>query len=131
MGSMRYALVLFAVLAVAGCASVPDYSEYHFKSVNELIAVVERAGWSCVDSTKDEAATANDLAQYGYANEACSNGSVTIVSSDAKRAQLDANPGNALRSGECRLDGGNWSVWGQQYLVEDAQKVMQGSLTCS
>lgn len=128
--------LLVPVLAVVfvGCGSgATDYSQQQFQSAQDLARVVANAtGWTCSTSDQqDTTHTAASLSRYGFISVPCSDGSVTIVTSDAKRAELAANPGNAIRSGHCRLDGGNWSVWGSQYAVEAAEKSMGGTLTCA
>lgn len=122
------------VLLFTGCAAQPtDYTTHQFESTAELGATVEQlAGWSCPSTYRnDEEHTRASLGRYGFASLPCSNGSVTLVASDAKRAELAANTGNELNPGYCRLEGGNWSIWGQQYIVQAAQKAMQGRLTCA
>lgn len=127
-------LAVAAVLLLAGCGAQPaDYSQRQFKSTAELARAVEQlAGWNCSETERDDEAHTNEsLAKYGWAFVSCSNGSVTIVASDAKRAELAANPGNKLNPGYCQLEGGNWSIWGQQYIVQAAQTAMQGKITCA
>lgn len=126
--------VLGALFLLVGCGAQPaDYSQYQFKSTAELGKTVEQlAGWSCTSTYRDdEEHTRESLGRYGFASLPCSNGSVSLIASDAKRAELAANPGNKLTPGNCRLDGGNWSIWGQQYIVEAAQKAMKGRLSCA
>jgi hypothetical protein len=128
------ALITGGTLLLSGCGAQPaDYSQRQFKSAAELAKTVEQlAGWKCSETDRDDDShTADSLAKYGFASVPCDNGSVTIIASDAKRAELAANPGNAIKAGYCRLDGGNWQVWGQQYIVQTAQKAMQGKLTCA
>lgn len=61
----------------------------------------------------------------------CEDGAIVIWTSDAKRAQLKTSAGNELQPGHCRIDGGNWTVTGTQYAVEDAQKQLGGKKTCT
>jgi hypothetical protein len=119
-------------LLITGCSGGADYSKKQFGSVNELATAVSAVeGWSCMtDQLGDETHTREALALYGWASGTCSAGSLAIYGSDAKRSELASNEWNALLPGKCRLDGGNWSVWGQQYAVEAAQKKMSGELTC-
>lgn len=127
-------LALCVAFALAGCgAQAGDYSERQFASAKELAQTVEQlAGWTCSESDLDDKAHTDDhLYEYGFWSVGCNNGAVTIYASDARRTDLASKPWNQLESGECRIDGGNWSVSGQQYIVETAHKAMQGTLTCA
>ena len=119
-------------LLIAGCSGSADYARKQFGSVNELATTVSAVeGWSCMtDQFGDEAHTRESIATDGWASGTCSAGSLAIYGSDAKRLELASSEWNALLPGQCRLDGGNWSVWGQQYAIEAAQKKMSGKLTC-
>lgn len=128
------ATIMIGLLLLAACGAQPgDYSNRQFQSVAELAKTVEEvAGWECVYSDRDnESHTSDSLAKYGAAAAPCSNGAVTIFASDKVRADQDAEPYNALKPGYCQIVGGNWRVWGQQYIVQAAQKAMQGKLTCA
>lgn len=118
-----------ALLALAGCTSKPDYPTYHFKSLAELADTLKPAGWSC-SGARDEGQTRDSIAKYGWTQASCNDGALALYSSDAKRAELQANPWNALKPGWCRLDGGNWMVSGAQYQVEDAEKIVGGRKQC-
>lgn len=122
----RLTLASSALLLVAGCSSI-NYAEHHFVSTDEL---ARASGWnSC--STSDERKTREMIGQYGFLSEPCSGGAVIIWASDAKRQESHAQPWNALEAGECRIDGGNWTVTGTQYAVEDTQKRLGGAKTCA
>lgn len=124
--STLLAVAAIAVLAGAGCSS-HDYTSEHFKSTSQVAKI---AKWDCgTDDTEDR--TRSDLEQYGFSSLPCEDGAIVIWTSDAKRAQLETSAGNELQPGHCRIDGGNWTVTGTQYAVEDAQKQLGGKKTCT
>lgn len=115
---------------LTGCSSTPSsYADYHFKSLEELAAVLDKAGWNCGDSVPDESATNASLGKYEWAQDTCDRGSIAVFASDAKRAEILSHDFNALEPGKARIDGGNWEVQGDQYMVEDAHKVLGGTIT--
>lgn len=77
----------------------------------------------------DKAQTDASLSEHGFASAPRNRGAIVIYASGEKRTELQANPANALEAGKARLEGGNWAVTGDQYIVEDAQKVLGGKLT--
>ena len=129
---MKRTIAVAAILALSGCGSA-DYSQTQFKSIEELASVVSSVdGWSCSTSRLDDEAHASEsIAKNGWAPGTCEAGALAIYGSDAKRVALAAEPYNALKPGSCRLDGGNWTVWGQQYAVQTAKARMGGTLTCA
>lgn len=127
---MRSRLVVLVVLLLSGCSNTStSYVDYHFKSLEELADVLKKADWDCGDSVDGEEATNNSLAKYEWAQESCDRGSIALFASDAKRAEIVGHSFNALEPGKARIDGGNWEVLGDQYKVDDAQKLLGGTRT--
>lgn len=114
-----------AALLLAGCGQ-SDYSEHTFKSVEDLI---DATGWDC-SLADDETATSESLDKFGFASSPCSNGYATIWESDAKRTEIQNNGKNDLKPGWCRVEGGNWTVGGAQFVAEEAHENLGGSIEC-
>lgn len=121
----RIALALAGLALVASCGGQVNYAEHNFKSMNEIADLI---GWACTDG--DEDYTKVSIEKYGWAQAPCSNGSLGIWESEAKRREILDAPQNALDAGWCRIEGGNWSVSGSQFQVEEAQKKLNGKLVC-
>ncbi len=123
MRTKTVAAAALALIALAGCGH-KDYSQTHFQSTADLAKLID---WTCSSAGSD----ADNLGKYGFSSIPCDDGSITLFNSDAKRDELESAPQNALKSGWCRIDGGNWSVSGSQYKVEDAEKILGGTKTCA
>lgn len=115
-----------ALLTLTGCAP-SDYSDHRFVSLAELAETVE---WDCA-LLPDEEETKATLDEHGWASAPCAGGSIVVFASDAMRDELWSLPQNALGAGECRVEGGNWSVRSQQFAAEEAHERLGGEITCA
>lgn len=119
------AVAASALLLLTACSH--DYASEHFKSTAQVAKI---AGWQC-DDAEDVQATQTDLRRRGFSSVPCGDGAITLWVSDAKRTELQSMPANALRSGWCEIDGGNWTLAGTQHAVEDAEKQLGGDKKCA
>jgi hypothetical protein len=117
-------VIAVGAIELAGCAT-KDYTTYQFKSTDQLAGVI---GWQCVGG--DEVETRNSIARFGFMNDPCDDGYINLWNSDAKRDEIQGKPFNAMKPGTCRIEGGNWTVGGAQYQVEEAAKKLGGEKTC-
>lgn len=123
--SSKVAMVLGCLAAlgsIAGCGQT-NWAEHNFEKTTDIAALID---WECTNDTKEY--SQRQLREDGFAHTPCTEGAINLWVSDAKRDEFRASP---LDAGQCRIDGGNWTVSGTQYKVEDAHKKLGGELACA
>lgn len=123
---MRHLALILVAPFLAGCSGGADYSDRTFESTAELVDVVEDTGMDCSDDGRDAEATRDALDKNGWTQEPCTGGTAALFVSDAKRDEVREKN---LEPGGAWVQGGNWAVIGEQYIVEEAHESMGGELT--